>query len=147
MRRISIFTLIAASLWAAPAHAGRSSSWVEVGQQWVSLNSCDSGSHTVGVRASQAADSLGRRMFTRFSYQWLSSQSGSWLPIPGAGSGWLDAGSEPWLSYETGWNQTFAPAPAGASFRIRGVVEMHWRAGGSVAKSATLVTQQACDLR
>ena len=147
MRRIFIFTLIATCLWAVPAHAARSSSWVEVGQQWMNLNDCDSGSHTVGVRASQAGDSLGRRMFSRFSYQWFSSQKNAWLPIPGSGSGWLDAGNQPWLSHETGWNQTFAPPPAGASFRIRGVVEMQWRRGGAVAKSATLVTQTACDLR
>ena len=147
MRRIFIFTLIAAGLWAVPAHAARSSSWVEAGQQWVNVNTCDCGSHTVGVRASQAGDALGRRMFTRFSYQWFSKQKNAWLPIPGAGSGWLDAGAGPWVSHETGWNQTFAPAPAGAGFRIRGVVEMQWREGAGVKRSATLVTQTACDLR
>ena len=146
MRRIFIFTLIAVSLWAVPAHAARDSSWVEVGQQWVNVSSCDSGSHTVGVRASQAGDSLGRRMFTRFSYQWFSARKNAWLTIPGAGSDLLDAGPGPWVSYETGWNQTFAPAPPGASFRIRGVVEMQWREGGGVRRSTSLVTGP-CELR
>jgi hypothetical protein len=146
VRRIVIFTLIATSLWAVPAHAARSSAWEEVGQQWVKLNTCAPVSHTVGVRASQAGDSAGRRMFTRFSYQWFSAQKGTWLSIPGAGSGWLDAGAGPWLSRETGWNQTFAPAPAGTTFRIRGVAEMQWREGGGVKRSATLVSPE-CGLR
>ena len=146
MRRIVIFTLITASLWAAPAQAERSSSWEQVGQQWVNVNSCDSGSHTVGVRASQAGDSAGRRMFTRFSFQWFSAQRNAWLAIPGAGSGWLDAGPGPWVAHESGWNQTFSPAPAGAGFRIRGVVEMQWREGGGVKRSATLVSPE-CSLR
>lgn len=146
MRRIFIFTLIATSLWAVPGQAQRSSSWEEVGQQWVKVSSCDSGSHTVGVRASQAGDSADRRMFTRFSYQWFSAGKGAWLSIPGAGSAWLDAGAGPWLSRQTGWNQTFAPAPAGATFRIRGVVEMQWREGGGVKRSATLVSPE-CSLR
>ena len=146
MRRIFIVTLIAAGLWAVPAHAAPSSSWVETGQQWVDVTSCDSASHTVGVRASQAGDSLGRRMFTRFSYQWFSAQKNAWLSIPGAGSGLLDAGAGPWVSRQTGWNQTFAPAPAGASFRIRGVVEMQWREGGGVKRSATLFSPE-CSLR
>jgi hypothetical protein len=146
VRRIFIFTLIAAGLWVVPAHAARSSSWVEVGQQWVNVNSCDSGSRTVGVRASQAGDALGRRMFSRFSLQWFSDQKNAWLTIPGAGSGWLAAGTGPWVSYETGWNQTFAPAPPGAAFRIRGVVELQWREGGGVKRSATLVSAE-CSLR
>ncbi len=146
MRRIFIFTLTATALWAVPAWAGSSSSWEEVGQQWANVNACDSGAHTVGVRASQAGDAADRRMFTRFSYQWQNA-AGAWQSIAGAGSGWLDAGPGPWVSHETGWNQTFAPAPAGASFRIRGVVEMQWRAaGGGVAKSTSLVTGP-CEIR
>jgi len=145
VRRISIFTLIAVSLWAPSAQAATGSSWDQVGPQWASVNTCDPGSHTVGVRASQAGDSDDRRMFTRFSLQWL--KSGAWQSVPGAGSGWLDAGAGAWLARETGWNQTFAPAPAATSYRIRGVVEMQWREGGGVKRSATLVTPQACDLR
>ena len=146
MRRISIFTLIAALLWAVPAQAGTSSSWQATGPQWVNLNACDAGSRTVGVRASQAGDSAGRRMYTRFSYQWFSAQKNAWLTVPGAGSGWLDAGAGPWVARETGWNQTFDPAPAGTTFRIRGVAEMQWREGAGVKRSATLVTPQACSL-
>jgi hypothetical protein len=139
--------LIAVSLWAPCAQAASGSSWTEVGAQWANVNACDSGSHTVGVRASQAGDADGRRMYTRFSYQWLSRTTGAWQAIPGAGSGWLAAGPGAWVASESGWNQTFAPAPAGASFRIRGVVEMQWREGGGVKRSQTLVTPQVCTLR
>lgn len=145
MRRISIFTLIAASLWAVPAHAGSTSAWEASGPQWASVNTCDPGSHTVGVRASQAGDAADRRMYTRFSYQWQNG--GAWQSVPGAGSGWLDAGSTRWVASETGWNQTFAAAPPGVTYRIRGVAEMQWREGGGVKRSASLVTPQVCELR
>lgn len=145
MRRIAIFTLIAASAWAVPAHAATSSSWEAIGSQWASVNTCDS--RTVGVRASQAGDAAGRRMYTRFTYQWFSQEANAWQSAPGAGSGWLDAGKGPWLARETGWNQAFEPAPPGRTFRIRGVVEMQWREGGGVKRSETLVTPQACTLR
>ena len=147
MRRSFILMLIAVCAWAPSALAARGSSWEEVGPQWANVNTCDSGSHTVGVRASQAGDAAGRRMYTRFSYQWQSAKTGAWQSVPGAGSGWLDAGPGLWVASETGWNQTFAPAPAGSTFGIRGVVEMQWREGGGVKRSATLVTPQACRLR
>lgn len=146
MRRTLISALIAFSALVAPASAEKSSSWVELGPQWVVLNACDSGAHTVGVRASQAGDELDRRMFTRFSFQWFSQQRNAWLSA-GAGSPWLDAGPGPWLARETGWNQTFQAPPAGHGFRIRAVVEMQWRSGGAVTKSQTLVTPQVCLLR
>ena len=146
MRRSFILMLIVASLWAPAAQAAPGSSWDEVGDQWASVNACDSGSHTVGVRASQAGDTAGRRMYTRFTYQWQSVRTGAWQTVPGAGSGWLAAGPGPWVASETGWNQTFAPAPAGSTFKIRGVVEMQWREGGGVKRSATLTTG-VCELR
>ena len=146
MRRSFILMLIAVFTWVPCAQAAGGSSWEQVGSQWVSVNTCDSGSHTVGVRASQAGDAADRRMFTRFSYQWQSARTGVWQSVPGAGSGWLDAGAGSWLSSETGWNQTFAPAPPGTTFKIRGLVEMQWREGGGVKRSATLVSG-VCSLR
>lgn len=146
MRRCFIPMLIAASLWPATAQAATESSFEEVGAQWANVNTCDSGSHTVGVRASQPGDSAGRAMYTRFTYQWQSRRTGVWQAVPGAGSGWLAAGPGLWVASETGWNQTFAPAPAGSSFKIRGVVEMQWRQGGGVKRSTSLVTGP-CELR
>ena len=139
--------LIAVCVWAPSALAASGSSWEAAGPQWASVNGCDPGSHTVGVRASQPGDAKGRSMYTRFSYQWLSAKTGAWQSIGGAGSGWLAAGPGLWVASETGWNQTFAPAPAGSTFKIRGVVEMQWREGGGVKRSATLVTPQVCQLR
>ncbi len=147
MRRSFILMLFVVLLWAPCAQAAGGSSWEQIGPQWATVNTCDSGAHTVGVRASQPGDAVGRRMYTRFSFQWLSAKSGAWQPVGGAGSGWLDAGAGYWVASETGWNQTFAPAPAGSTFKIRGVVEMQWREGGGVKRSATLVTPQVCQLR
>jgi hypothetical protein len=147
VRRSFILMLIAVCALAPSAQAAPGSSWEAVGPQWASVNTCDPGSRTVGVRASQAGDSEGRRMFTRFSYQWLSAKTGAWQSIAGAGSGWLAAGPGLWVASETGWNQAFLPAPAGSTFKIRGVVEMQWREGGGVKRSATLLTPQVCQLR
>ena len=111
------------------------------------MNACDSTSHSFGVRASMRGDVLGRPMFTRFSAQWLSVARGTWLTVPGSASPWLSAGPGRWLDRETGWTRTFAPAPAGTTFLLRGVVEMQWRrVGGGVARTRTLVTPQVCAL-
>lgn len=148
MRRKLIMTLLAFMAMAAPAGAATSSSWSELGApKWAAVNVCDSGSHSLGVRASMPGDALGRRMFIRFSTQWFNHGRGAWRPVAGSESPWLDAGPGPWLYRSTGWTRSFAPAPAGASFLLRGVVEMQWRSGGAVASTQTLVTPQTCTLR
>ena len=124
----------------------RAPPWEEVGAQWANVNACDSGSHTVGVRASQAGRRRRAAHVHALHLPVAEPKNGVWQSIPGAGSGWLAAGPGLWVASETGWNQTFAPAPAGASFKIRGVVEMQWREGGGVKRSARSSTG-ACELR
>ena len=140
MRRAAVLAATIFSLALAPA--ARADSWELLGPQWAQVNEC--AGTTVGVRASQPGDALGRAMFTRFSYQWQNA-AGAWLAVPGAGSPWLAAGPGPWLNRETGWTQTFA---SGAGTRVRGVVAMQWRsASGAVASSRVLVTPGSCLLR
>ena len=140
MRRAAVLAATIASLLLAPA--ARAESWELEGPQWVQLNEC--AGTTVGVRASQPGDSFGRPMFTRFTYQWRNA-AGAWLPVAGAGSPWLAAGPGPWLNRETGWTQSFV---SGAGTRVRGVVEMQWRAAsGAGQTSRTLVTPGSCLLR
>lgn len=141
MRRAAALATTIATLLAAPA--ARAESWeLAGGPQWAQVNEC--AGTTVGVRASQPGDVLGRAMFTRFSYQWRTA-AGAWQAVPGAGSPWLAAGPGPWLARETGWTQTFV---SGAGTRVRGVVQMQWRTpGGGTAMSRTLVTSGSCLLR
>jgi hypothetical protein len=136
MRRAAALAATIASLLVL-VPAARAESWELVGPQWAQVNEC--AGTTAGVRASQPGDALGRPMSTRFSYEW-QNVAGAWLPVPGAGSPWLDAGPGPWLNRETGWTQTFA---SGAGTRVRGIVQMRWTSG---AGSRTLVTG-SCMLR
>jgi hypothetical protein len=149
LRRIVIASLVAVASLAGPAKATAAPSWALVGgQQWAAVNVCNSSAHAFGVRASMPGDVLGRPMFTRFSTQWYSPAQATWVGLPGTRSPWLDAGPGRWLDRETGWTMTFAAAPAGSTFLLRGVVEMQWRrARGGVARGRTLVTPQTCALR
>jgi hypothetical protein len=140
MRRAAALAATIAVLIVVPA--AHADSWELVGPQWANVNQCTG--TTVGVRASQPGDGPGRAMSTRFGYQWLDPARDAWVEVPGAGSGWLAAGTGPWLNRETGWTQTFA---SGVGSRVRGVVQMQWRsASGAVAASRTLVTGP-CTLR
>ena len=70
------------SLW-APSRPGRHRLlWDEVGPQWANVNSCDSGSHTVGVRASQAGDAVGRRDVHALLLPVAARRTGAWLADP-----------------------------------------------------------------
>jgi hypothetical protein len=149
LRRTIIASLVASSLLAGPAQASTSTNTLLAGgAEWAKVNVCSTASHSLGVRASMPGDVMGRPMFTRFGAQWLDPGSEAWVGVPGSKSPWLAAGPGPWLSRQTGWTRTFAPAPAGSTFLLRGVVEMQWRrSGGGVARSRTLVTPQVCALR
>jgi hypothetical protein len=140
VRRKAALIAVSAALAVAVAAPSAASA---AGPQWVSVNACVN--HMLGVRASQPGDAFDSSMFTQFSAQWLNR--GVWTAIPGSESPWLTAGPGPWLNAETGWNRTFAPAPAGQSFTLRGVVVMQWRGDAGVIRTRTLVTPQTCTLR
>jgi hypothetical protein len=137
-RRIFIATALAAGLatvTVAHAQTGGGSA-----PRWATVNSC--APTAVGVRASLPGDGSGKRMRVRFTAQYWSYARRAWVPVAGAPSSpWLDAGSARHSYGQAGWTFQFDPLPAGTHYQVRGLAEMQWLSGGSVASSATMVTQ------
>jgi hypothetical protein len=137
-----LLSLIALTLpvFAAPARAAE----LGPGPQWATVNVCDPAGRpgVMGVRASLPGDGSRAGMFVRFRAQWHDSSKKAWLPVAGAGSSpWLAAGPARQLARQAGWNFSFEPPPPGGAFRLRAVAELQWRLGGTVLRSASLVTQ------
>jgi hypothetical protein len=79
-------------------------------------------------------------MRVRFTAQWYSRARGAWLPVQGASSPWLDAGSAQYVYQQAGWTFFLDPPSPGTHVDVRGVAQMQWLDGGRVARSATSVT-------
>jgi hypothetical protein len=113
------------------------------GPQWATVNACDSAGqpNVMGVRASLPGDGSNAEMFVRFTAQWHDNAQKAWLPVRGAAtSPWLPAGSARYLARQAGWNFAFDPPASGGVFLLRAVAELQWRLGGTVVRSASLVT-------
>jgi hypothetical protein len=80
-------------------------------------------------------------MRARFSAQWFSHRRQAWVPVKGAGSPWVDAGSANFLYQERGWTFSIGAPPPGKRFLLRGVAELQWLEGGRVTRSTTRVTR------
>jgi hypothetical protein len=105
--------------------------------QWASVNVCRPGA--VGVRAGIPGDSGADAMQVRFALQWFSRSRGQWLVVPGAGTGWIDAGSAAQTWAQRGY--TFdVNTPGGARYMFRGIAELRWTRGGDAVRSAVLST-------
>jgi hypothetical protein len=123
------------ALWVGSSHAATGGS---SGPLWAAVNQC--GANEVGVRASLPGDGRGGRMRVRFSAQWFSHRRQAWLPVKGAGSPWVDAGSADYVQQTRGWTFSISSPPPGKRFLLRGVAEMQWLDGGRVRRSTTRVT-------
>jgi hypothetical protein len=103
------------------------------------VNACDSVNHQLGVRATMPGGGADEQMFTRFSTQWVRPSTNAWEALPGSESPWIPAGPGPWIYKTSGFTRTFAPAPAGVHFTLRGTVEMQWR-GPHGTRTKTVVS-------
>jgi hypothetical protein len=124
---------------AGPASAAASAA----GPQWATVNVCD-GATSVGVRASMPGDDHAGRMLVRVGVQWIDPKDNTWKPVEGVpNSPWLSAGSSRQSAAQAGWTFQFDKPPAGVEFQLRGVAELQWHRGGSMVRSAGLVTSGA----
>jgi hypothetical protein len=132
-------TVLVALVAASPARAAK----LGPGPQWTTVNVCDSAGqpNVMGVRASLPGDGSRGQMFVRFTAQWHDNAQKAWLPVGGAAtSPWVPAGPARHLARQAGWNFAFDPPPPGGVFLLRAVAELQWRLGGTVVRSASLVT-------
>jgi hypothetical protein len=134
-----VFTVTAILLALAVALPGGASAAPAEGPLWATVNTC--APNSVGMRVSVPGDGTGKRQFVRFSAQWWSQARQDWRPLAGApDSPWIPAGTSRASWTQAGWTYSIQQPPPGAVFLIRGIAQIQWRDGGSVARSSTQVT-------
>ena len=97
---------------------------------WATVNICDTKSNpdTIGLRARMPGNGTRQRMWMRFRTQYWHDDDYAWKYVTDGGrSPWIQVGSARFLWKETGYSFTFEPPNPGEAFRLRGIVQFHWR--------------------
>ena len=107
---------------------------------WATVNVCKPSA--VGMRVGVVGDGRDREVYARFTAQWWSPDSKSWVPVAGSSSSpWVDVGSTQFASRQNGWTFSFAPVTPGNYDVVRGLATLRWREGRRVVAQRTLVTR------
>lgn len=106
---------------------------------WATVNVCDTAGspNALGVRTSVPGNGSGERIFSRYTAQWWSAAKQQWLTVGGSGvTDWNFLGDADVSSRQAGWTFRFVQPPAGATYVMRGVVELQWRQLVQVARKS-----------
>jgi hypothetical protein len=106
---------------------------------WATVNICDTAKspNALGVRASVPGNGSNQRIFARYTAQWWSGAKQKWLTVAGSGvTDWTLLGSADMSARQAGWTFRFVQPPAGATYVMRGIVELQWRGRGRGTKKA-----------
>jgi len=122
---------------------------------WATVNICDTSQtpNGLGVRTSVPGNGSEERVYARFTAQWWSRAEEAWLTVKGAGTtDWVYVGTSEFTSQQAGWTYRFSDPPQGATFVLRGVTELVWRAeddrrdgNWDVVRRRTLLTETGMD--
>lgn len=97
---------------------------------WATVNICDTqkSPNALGVRTSVPGNGSDERIFARYTAQWWSGAKQKWLTVGGSGvTDWIPLGDADMSTRQAGWTFRFVQPPAGATYVMRGVVELQWR--------------------
>ena len=124
----AIFALLAPSVASAKEAA-----------PWATVNVCDSAKRpdAIGIRASMPGVPKGARMAMRFRVQFKTDTG--WQDVKGAASRWQPVGVARGAATESGWSFTFAHPSSPVT--LRGMVQLRWRKGATVVRTAELPTE------
>lgn len=101
-------------------------------QNWAQVNVCSPGQ--LGARAQLAGDGSSDAMQVRFSAQWLNN--GAWVPVAGATSPWVSAGTAEYTWQQAGWTFQMTSPPPGVSWSFRVVAELQLGGGRTETHTA-----------
>jgi hypothetical protein len=101
-------------------------------QNWAQVNVCGPGQ--LGARAQLAGDGSTDAMQVRFSAQWLNG--GAWVPVAGASSPWVSAGTAEYTWQQAGWTFQMTSPPPGVSWSFRVVAELQLGGGRTETHTA-----------
>ena len=106
---------------------------------WATVNVCDTkdSPNALGIRTSVPGNGTRQRIFARYTAQWWSEVDQKWLTVEGSGvTPWVLVGDADMSSRQTGWTFVFVQPPEGATYVMRGVVELEWRDTAAAARRA-----------
>jgi hypothetical protein len=106
---------------------------------WATVNICDtSGSpNALGIRTSVPGNGSSERIWARYTAQWWSAASHEWKTVGGSGvTDWNFVGEADMSARQAGWTFRFVQPPAGATYVMRGIVELEWRDEVQAARRA-----------
>jgi hypothetical protein len=97
---------------------------------WATVNICDTSNspNALGIRTSVPGNGSSERIWARFTAQWWSAAAKEWKTVGGSGvTDWNYVGTADMSARQAGWTFRFVQPPAGATYVMRGVVELEWR--------------------
>jgi hypothetical protein len=97
---------------------------------WATVNICDTANspNALGIRTSVPGNGSSERIWARFTAQWWSGAAKEWKTVGGSGmTDWNYVGTADMSARQAGWTFRFVQPPAGATYVMRGVVELEWR--------------------
>jgi hypothetical protein len=97
---------------------------------WATVNICDTSNspNALGIRTSVPGNGSSERIWARFTAQWWSVAAKEWNTVGGSGvTDWNYVGTADMSARQAGWTFRFVQPPAGATYVMRGVVELEWR--------------------
>jgi hypothetical protein len=106
---------------------------------WATVNVCDTEAspNALGVRTSVPGNGTDEHIFLRYTAQWWSSARQEWRTVGGSGvTDWVHLGEADMSARQAGWTFRFVQPPAGATYVMRGVVELQWRDAVRTARKA-----------
>ncbi|MGI8750261.1 MAG: hypothetical protein ACR2J6_06905 [Thermoleophilaceae bacterium] len=138
MRRLLLFTVLGATLIPAGIAQGASAKYL-----WATVNSCDNGASSFGIRASMPGNGTNQRMYMRFSAQFRNA-AGRFVET-GSSSRFIRVGTARRRSVQSGFDFDFDPPPVDQNYVFRGTVNFRWTARKGkrrrVVRSATRTTR------
>lgn len=97
---------------------------------WATVNICDTATspNALGIRTSVPGNGSGERVWARYTAQWWSGAAQEWKTVGGSGvTDWVYVGAADMTARQAGWTFRFVQPPTGATYVMRGVVELQWR--------------------
>jgi hypothetical protein len=106
---------------------------------WATVNICDTSTspNALGIRTSVPGNGSEERIWARYTAQWWSGAAQEWKTVGGSGvTDWVYVGPADMTARQAGWTFRFVQPPAGATYVMRGVVQVQWRDGAPSARKA-----------
>jgi hypothetical protein len=115
---------------------------IEEGERpfWATVNICDTAGspNALGIRTSVPGNGSSERIWARFTAQWWSGATHEWKTVGGSGvTDWNYVGVADMTARQAGWTFRFVQPPEGATYVMRGVVELEWRDDVPAARRAS----------